>query len=117
MNRPTTRVDGLLEREIEVFVHRDREFLAGRDHEVEVDALLAVDDAAHAGTRMADVGDVAAARGARACWKPQPQMPSREVVEAHAVRAADHEPGGADLREHALAQRRLAVVRRARATT
>ena len=54
----------MLEREVEVLVHRDREFLPGGDDEVEVDALLAVDDAAHAGAGMADVGDVAAARGA-----------------------------------------------------
>ena len=40
MNNPTTRVVGLLERKIEVLVHRDRELLAGRHDQVEVDALV-----------------------------------------------------------------------------
>ena len=97
-----------LERVVEVLVHRDRELLAGRDDQVEVDAFLAVDDAAHARARMADVGDVAAA-GVHARTEAAAPDAVGEVVEAHAVRAADDEAGLADLREQPLAQRRIGV--------
>ena len=98
-----------LDRKVEVLVHRDREFLPGRNHEVEVDPLLAIHDAAHARAGMADVGDVAAAA---MLARPEAAGPGAlgEVVEAHAVRAADDQSGLADLREHAVAQRRVGVV-------
>ena len=80
----------LLEREIQVLVHRHGQLLAGRHDEVEVDALLAVDDAAHAGAGMADVGDVAAARVHARLEAAGPHA-VHEVVEAHAVRAANQQ--------------------------
>ena len=50
----------LIQREIHVLVHADAEFLAGRYRQVEIDTLLAVHDAGHAGAGMADQRDVAA---------------------------------------------------------
>ena len=100
---------GQLEREVEILVERDGELLSGRHREVEVDALLDVDDPAHAGTRLAEQRDVAAARmrARREAARPHAVV---EVVEAHAVAAAEHESRRAHARADALAQRRIAVI-------
>src|SRR4026209_2332743 len=81
---------GLLQRKIEVLVHRDRELLAGRHDQVEVDALVRVDDAAHAVGGMANVADVAAPR-VLTCKKPAGPYAVREVVKTHAIGPGHHE--------------------------
>src|SRR5262245_3479260 len=59
---------------------------------------------------MADVGDIAAAYVLTRRESTAPDAISK-IVEAHAVGAADYEPGLADLGEHALAEIRFTVLR------
>src|SRR5690606_33911678 len=97
---------GKVEHEIQVQVHRHADLVAGRDGEIEADALFAVHDPAHARAGVADQAHVTG-RFVHTAVEPAGPHTVPDVVEAHSVGPAGEHACTFQLCLHAGLQRRL----------
>jgi hypothetical protein len=97
-----------LKREVQVVRDRRRQLLAGGHRQAEAEAAIGVAEAGEGGSGVRDECDAAALEPGRRREAAHPQA-VLQIVEAHAVAAADLQVGGARHGGDALGERRIAV--------